>query len=110
MPAEAATKYVAYQKTLASFSASATGLTTLQGSQVKRTVEDSAYAEKFICTGTRLEVQSFSMNIVVRKRAKAACDYAKELKPNLSTWFQNKPTQARSYVGKVFLTATSPGE
>jgi hypothetical protein len=41
---------------------------------------------------------------MVRKRAKAACDYAKELNPSLSTWYQNKPTQARSYAGKVLLT------
>jgi hypothetical protein len=37
-------------------------------------------------------------------RAKAACDYAKQLNPALSTWFQNKPTNARSYAGKVLLT------
>ena len=104
VPAQAATEYVATQKTLASFSASATGLTTLQRSQVKAAVEANPNAEKFICTGIRYVSQPMSENIKVRKRAKAACDYAKQLNPALSTWFQNKPTNARSYAGKVLLT------
>ena len=104
VPAQAATEYVATQKTLASFTASATGLTTLQRSQVKAAVEANPNAEKFICTGIRYVSQPMSENIKVRKRAKAACDYAKQLNPALSTWFQNKPTDARSYAGKVLLT------
>jgi len=110
VPAQAGTKYVANQKTLASFSASATGLTALQSSQVKRAVEANAYAEKFICTGIRYFDQAMSVNIIVRKRAKAACDYAKELNPELSTWYQNKPTEARSYAGKVLLTIKTDAE
>lgn len=104
VPAQAATEYLVNQKTLASFSANATGLTTLQRSQVKAAVESNPNAEKFICTGIRYVSQPMSENIKVRKRAKAACDYAKQLNPALSTWFQNKPTQARSYAGKVLLT------
>lgn len=104
VPAQAATEYLVNQKTLASFTASATGLTTLQRSQVKAAVEANPNAEKFICTGIRYVSQPMSENIKVRKRAKAACDYAKQLNPALSTWFQNKPTDARSYAGKVLLT------
>jgi M6 family metalloprotease-like protein len=104
VPAQAATKYVANQRTLASFSSSATGLSTLQRSQVEQAVEANAYAEKFICTGIRYYEQAMSVNITVRKRAKAACDYAKELNPELSTWYQTAPTKARSYAGKVLLT------
>ena len=103
-PAVTATKYTVNQKTLASFTASATGLTTLQRSQVKAAVEANPNAEKFICTGIRYVSQPMSENIKARKRAKAACDYAKQLNPALSTWFQNKPTNARSYAGKVLLT------
>jgi len=103
-PAVTATKYTVNQKTLASFTASAIGLTTLQRSQVKAAVEANPNAEKFICTGIRYVSQPMSENIKVRKRAKAACDYAKQLNPALSTWFQNKPTNARSYAGKVLLT------
>jgi M6 family metalloprotease-like protein len=108
VPAQAGTKYTVNQKTLASFSASATGLATLQRSQVKAAVEANPNAEKFICTGIRYVSQPMSENIKVRMRAKAACDYAKQLNPALSTWFQNKPTNARSYAGKVLLTLKIP--
>ena len=96
--------YSVYQKTLATFSSNATTLTTQQKAQVKAAVDANPNAEKFICTGIRYYSQPMSVNIMVRKRAKAACDYAKLLNPSLSTWFQNKPTQARSYAGKVLLT------
>jgi M6 family metalloprotease-like protein len=107
-PATAATKYSVNQKTLATFSSTATGLTSMQKAQVKATVEANPNAEKFICTGIRYYSQPMSVNIMVRKRAKAACEYAKQLNPSLSTWYQNKPTQARSYAGKVLLTVKSP--
>jgi hypothetical protein len=101
-------KLVADQKTLASFSSTSTTLTTMQKSQVKAAVEANPNATKFICTGIRYVSQPMSENIKVRKRAKAACDYAKTLNPELSTWYQNKPTEARSYAGKVLLTIKSP--
>ena len=108
-PAQSAgAKYTVYQKTLATFSSSATTLTSQQKAQVKATVDANPNAEKFICTGIRYYSQPMSVNIMVRKRAKAACEYAKQLNPNLSTWFQNKPTKARSYAGKVLLTVKSP--
>ena len=108
-PAQSAgVKYTVYQKTLATFSSSATGLTSQQKAQVKAAVEANPNAEKFICTGIRYFSQPMSINIMVRKRAKAACEYAKQLNPELSTWYQNKPTQARSYAGKVLLTVKSP--
>jgi hypothetical protein len=106
--ASAATEYSAEQKTLASFSGSVTTLTTKQKEQIFAAVKANPNAEKFICTGIRYYDQSMSVNITVRKRAKAACEYALKLNPNLSTWFQNKPTQARSYAGKVLLTIKSP--
>lgn len=109
-PAQAAPKYTVYQKTLTTFSGETTALTTQQRAQVKAAVEANPKAEKFICTGIRFETQPMSVNIMVRKRAKAACDYAKELNPALSTWFQNKPTKARSYAGKVLLTVKSVDE
>ena len=96
------------QKTLSPFGGSATALTPQQKSQVRAAVEANPNAEKFICTGIRFESAPTSENITVRKRAKAACDYAKQLNPALSTWFQNKPTKARSYAGKVLLTVKSP--
>jgi hypothetical protein len=107
-PASAATKYSANQKTLATFSTNATWLTSIQKAQVKAAVEANPNAEKFICTGIRYYSQPMSVNIMVRERAKAACEYAKELNPSLSTWYQNKPTEARSYSGKVLLTVKTP--
>jgi M6 family metalloprotease-like protein len=108
-PAALATgKYEVDQKTLATFSGNSTLLTEQQRAQVRATVEANPNAEKFICTGIRFHSQPMSVNIMVRKRAKAACDYAKELNPALSTWFQNKPTMARSLSGKVLLTVKSP--
>lgn len=85
VPAQAETEYVANQKSLASFSVGATGLTALQRPQVMRAIGSNASAEKFICTGIRYFEHSMSVNITVRKRAKAACDYDKELNPELST-------------------------
>ena len=101
-------KWSVNQKTLSAFSSYATGLTSQQKAQVKAAVEANPAADKFICTGIRYYSQPMSVNIMVRKRAKAACEYAKQLNPNLSTWYQNKPTQARSYAGKVLLTIKSP--
>ena len=96
------------QKTLSPFRGSTTTLTANQKAQIKAVVDANPNAEKFICTGIRYESQPMSVNIMVRKRAKAACEYAKQLNPNLSTWFQNKPTKARSYAGKVLLTVKVP--
>jgi hypothetical protein len=107
-PAANATNYSVVQKTLSSFSSAATSLTSAQRAEVRRVVEQNPTAEKFICTGIRFESAPMSENITVRKRAKAACDYAKSLNPNLSTFFQNKPTKARSYAGKVLLTVKNP--
>ena len=79
-PAQSAgAKYTVYQKTLATYSGSATGLSSVQKAQVKATVEANPNAEKFICTGIRYFDQPMSVNIMVRKRAKEACAYAKEL-------------------------------
>ena len=101
-------KYSVYQKTLSAFSSTATTLTAQQKAQVKAAVDANPAAEKFICTGIRYFSQPMSVNIMVRKRAKAACEYARQLNPSLSTWYQNKPTQARSYAGKVLLTIKTP--
>ena len=106
---QAVPEFSVSQRTLASFSGSTTTLTSQQKAQVKAAVDANPSAEKFICTGIRFESAPMSENIVVRKRAKAACDYAKTLNPALSTWFQNKPTKSRSYAGKVLLTIKTPG-
>lgn len=40
---------------------------------------------------------------MVRLRAKAACDYALELNPELSTWYQSKVTKAPNFAGRVLM-------
>lgn len=104
------TEWTAYQRTLATYSGSTTSLSELHKSQIRATLDSAPKSEKFICTGIRYYDQPMNVNIMVRKRAKEACEYAKQLKPSLSTWFQNKPTKARSYAGKVLLTVKTPIE
>jgi hypothetical protein len=98
------------QRTLAVFEDRVATLTRMQRSQVRAAVNSNPNAKKFVCTGIRYYDQPMSLNIILRKRAKAACELAKELNPGLSTWYQNKRTWAPSYVGKVLLTIKSPVE
>jgi len=107
-PVEVLSSPPSLQKTLTSFSTSSVSLSTRQKSEIETLVEQHPEAEKFICTGIRFESAPMSQNIVVRKRAKAACDYAKQLNPRLSTWFQNKPTKARNFSGRVILNLKVP--
>ena len=92
-------------RTLDAFSGSRTSLTSRQKSQIRSVVEKSKGNAKFICTGIRYYQQPMSVNVMVRKRAKEACEYAKSLNPDFSFWFQTKPTKARSYAGKVLLVS-----
>ncbi len=103
-PVEAISAAPVVQKTLTSYSANTIPLSSLQKSEIQSLVEGNPEADKFICTGIRLSTASVSENLLVRKRAKAACDYAKTLNPSLSVWFQNKPTTVRSFAGKVLIT------
>jgi hypothetical protein len=70
VPSQATSEYAASQKTLASLSSSATGLTTLQGSQVGQAAEANAYAEKFIRTVNRLTGQPLEMSTIQLKSVK----------------------------------------
>ena len=92
-------------KTLKTFSGSRTSLTSAQKAEIRDLLEKSDGNTKFICTGIRYYEQPMSVNIMVRKRAKEACEYAKSINPNFSYWYQTKPTKARSYAGKVFIVS-----
>ena len=102
-PAHSDIKSTPTQKTLTDAVGGAFLLNDIQKAEIEAVVKDNPNAEKFICTGIRLVGTSDRMNLVVRKRAKEACDYAKELNPKLSTWYQSKTTNARSYIGRVLL-------
>jgi M6 family metalloprotease-like protein len=103
-PVEAISAAPVVQKTLTSYSSNSASLSNLQKSEIQSVVEANPDADKFICTGIRLATAPVSENVLVRKRARAACDYAQALNPKLSVWFQNKPTTARSFAGKVLIT------
>jgi len=107
-PAQADAKYVPTQKTLTDAVGRAIFLSDTQKAEIEAVVKENPRAEKFICTGIRLVGTSDRMNLVVRKRAKEACDYAKQLDPTLSTWYQSKTTKARSYNGRVLLVLKTP--
>jgi len=107
-PAQAEAKYFPTQKTLTDAVGRAILLSDIQKTEIEAVVKENPRAEKFICTGIRLVGTSDRMNLVVRKRAKEACDYAKELNPKLSTWYQSKTTNARSYIGRVLLVLKTP--
>ena len=92
-------------RTLTAYSRTATALTAKQKAEIRATVAKGASNSKFICTGIRLEGQPQALNILVRKRAKLACDYAKSINPKLSTFFQTKTTKARSFNGKVLVVS-----
>jgi hypothetical protein len=92
-------------RTLSLYSGQATALTSAQKAQITATLAKSDGNTKFICTGIRYFDQPVSENILVRKRAKLACDYAKSLRPDLSYWFQTKTTKARSYNGRVLVVS-----
>ncbi|MGB4706673.1 MAG: hypothetical protein WBH43_05635 [Aquiluna sp.] len=107
-PVQASSKYVHNQKTLTDAVGRAIELSAIQKREIEAVVAAHPNAEKFICTGILLAGQSGRMNIVVRKRAKVACEYAKALNPELSIWFQSKETKARSYNGRVLITLKTP--
>jgi len=103
IPLSSTADIVSRQKTLSAFGSS-TSLSSKHKQEIKSFVEANPGLQKLTCTGIRLESQTQYQNIQVRKRAKAACDYAQSLKPELAIWVQSKPTKAKSYSGKVLLT------
>jgi len=96
------------QRTLTRFLPADRELNATHQGQIIDVVSDSPDADKFICTGIRLIGQPMSENIKLRQRAKAACEYAKFHNPNLSIWYQSKPTRVASFNGRVLLTVKTP--
>jgi hypothetical protein len=104
VPVEPISAAPVVQKTLTSYSAGVVPLSNRQKAEIESLVESNPAADKFVCTGIRFASAPTSENVLVRKRAKAACDYAQTINPNLSIWFQNKPTTVRSFAGRVLIT------
>jgi hypothetical protein len=93
----------AVQRALSAFTALI--LNEAQKQVVENLLDAAPSSEKLICTAIRLEGQSATSNLRLRKQAKAVCDFAKSQNPDLSIWVQSKPTKARSFAGRVLLVA-----
>ncbi len=107
-PFETFADFTTSQKTLASFSGSATSLSNKQRSEIRSLVDGNLDGEEIICNGLRLASSSKATMTIARNRAKAACDYAKRLNPYLATSVVLKTTTARSFAGRVLVEVRTP--
>ncbi len=96
----------AVQKVMSTFTGTKTTLSVSQKQLIAKVVKDNPSATKLICTGIYLAGSSTAQNLLMRKRAKAACDYAKSLDQDLKVWYQSKSTKTRSSAGKTLITAS----
>ena len=85
-------------------SASQTSLTASEKRAVNSYLSGFIEANKFICTGVYKKGANKATILAARKRAVAACKYAKQADPTLSTFAQTKPSTAASYINKVLVT------
>lgn len=108
LPASAEQAYYTNQQTLFSFLGSSNSLSSMQKQQIRGSLEKNPWVEKFICTGVRSAKANRSEAIQARLRAKAACDFAKTLRPEISVWYQTKPSAASTFAGKVLLSLKTP--
>jgi hypothetical protein len=100
--------FTSSNKTLTSFSASTTKLTTKQRSELKSLVGDNSSAESAACTGLVAKGATKASITTARTRAKASCDYVNVLEPYLRTSVTTKVTTNRSLVGRVIVTLLTP--
>jgi hypothetical protein len=91
------------QRSLAAFKVLT--LNSAQKDAIKKLLASAPSATKFVCTATRFAGESASVNLVLRRQAKAICDFAKGQKSTLSIWVQSKPTTVRSFAGRVLMVA-----
>jgi hypothetical protein len=75
---------------------------------VKERIQKYAVANpkmtKFICTSVRLSSTPSRTAIAMRAQAKAVCDYAKKVNPDLKTWYQSKVSIKPTAVGMQLIT------
>lgn len=91
------------QLTLAPFPKGSKKLNALQKIQIKTVIQMNPDLQALICTGLRFGNSTRALNLLVRQRSKAACDYAKALNPKLRIWFQSQVTGQRAQQGLVQL-------
>lgn len=88
-------------KSLAAFPGTSSTLNAAQRSAIMDFVFDNSLGERVICTVSALSRDSSAIKSRYKARAKAACDYAKRLNPDLNTTVTLKTTTQRSSAGRV---------
>ena len=107
-PVQLFSDFTSSNKTLTSFSASTTKLTTKQRSELKSLVSNNSSAESAACTGLVAKGATKASITTARTRAKASCDYVNVLEPFIRTSVTTKVTTNRSLVGRVIVTLLTP--
>lgn len=94
-------------KTLSGFGVS-TKLSTSHKAQLKKLVNSNSSATEATCVGYRLKSTSASEVRKIQSRAKAACDYSKQILPNLATQVSLKLSSSKTMAGRVQVTLVTP--
>ena len=98
------------QRVLSGFPAIGTGLSIRQKQEIRALLTQSPNLTSLTCSGLRLASASRSVAIVVKKRAIAACGFAKTLKPNLATAVVARVTRVANNSGRVLITLSAQNE
>lgn len=72
--------------------------------RVQKYAVSNSEATKFVCTSVRLSSTPMKQAIAMRAQAKAVCDLAKTVNPDLKIWVQSKVSTKRSAVGMQLVT------
>lgn len=107
-PVDVFSETITSQKTLTSFSSSATNINSRQRAEIKVLLDANPGATNAVCTGLALKGSSKSTLTILRSRSKAVCDYAKRLYPSLKTTLQTKTTALKSEGNRVAIVVRSP--
>lgn len=86
------------------FVGSSFSLSSAQKAKIADVISQIPNSQKFVCTSVITDSTSRTNAVLYRKRAKAMCEYAKSLNPNLSTWFQSKKSEKRAAEGMLLIT------
>lgn len=95
------------QKTLSSFSGSSTKLSVKQRNEIKALLGKTPSVQSITCSGLRLKSANATTVRAVTNRAKATCDYAKQLNSAVQVKVGTRVTTSRSSAGKVLISLTS---
>lgn len=92
-----------YQKSIATFAPGKSKLNDLQKFDVRLALRANPWATKFICTGLYKSTRTKAVITEAMNRARAACNFAKQISPGISTYAQTRPTDANSMASRVMI-------